>query len=77
MTKVTIDLSDEEVKFVRSFCILRPAKAAAEFLGDHIDGQADPGDIDTITQVAQDIEEAGVIFEEIRSKLVNAINRQE
>lgn len=63
--KVTIELTDEEVKFVRSFCILRATKHAVALLVEHAPEAA-------ASDCMDDLDEAGPIYERIRSKLVQA-----
>lgn len=69
--KITIELSEAEVKFIRSSCILRPIKEASRILIE----DATYTDDDATEQahfIAADLEPCGRIMEAIRHKLVSA-----
>ena len=65
--KVEIDLTEAEARMVRSFCLLRPMKAASEML------RFEESVIDEREAIAQDLENSGPVFEGIRQKLVEAL----
>lgn len=85
--KIELDLTEEESKFLLSFVILRPIKTAASELEDYaaqfapVDGVtvSDDNNIkyDMLNQCISDLDEAGPIYENLRTKMTHAIRKHE
>ena len=82
--KIEIDLTEEESKFLLSFCVLRPMKTASEQLTDYAaqfaptDGGTVDANIikfDTLDQCIEDLNEAGPIYEKLRNKMTSEIRK--
>lgn len=69
--QVSITITPAEAKFLRSFCVLRPMKAASALIDELATERGHADDI------IEDLDEAGPIFESIRTRLVEAIAQTE
>lgn len=76
--KIVIEVSESDLKFLRSFCIGRPMKAAAKMM-DHvgIDMSHDPEVFEESSFLRGQLVEVEPVVERIRSAIVNAANRRE
>jgi hypothetical protein len=73
--KLTIEITTAEAKFLRKFCILRVTKSAsAQLTRVFMDGDCKD---DSMNDTIDDLDEAGPIYEAIRTRFVEAIAQAE
>lgn len=78
--KIEMELTEEESRFLLSFCILRPMKTAvnqltdyaAQFASTDAASESNPT-FDLIDQCIDDLNEAGHVYEKLRMKMANCI----
>lgn len=77
--RVTIDLTEAEVRMVRGFCLLRPMQAASDMLLIGIEEAEEAEEVCQVwteedkVKISEDLHDSAPIFENIRHKLVNAL----